>query len=542
MRQLIAALLCLIAVPAWSGTAKGKKLIEYGWDVPSTEYVRQNVREMEKVPFDGVVIRVSRKGQDFANTDSFGWAVFSPIKLNWDDLKHGVGDLKATKFKRFKHNFIQVTVAPGKVDWFDPQWEAVVDNVGLMARIAKQSGCKGIMFDPEMYIEQLFDYRKFKYADRNARTFKEYQAKVRERGREFMAAIQAEFPAPVILTLYGYSLPWVEIRIWSKKGLDKAGYGLLPSFYDGMLEAASPGTVFVEGYEFSYPYRRREEFVNGRNLIMDSRTICDAPAEFDKHLQVGFANWVDCGGSTTEWSVKDFSRNFYTPDEFRASVNYAMENSDKYVWVYSERLRWWNGANAPKEYVEGLALARRGPGSAAKNPRRSEATIPKAALQPGYSDDATFAEFRKTMTEVFDFPKDGWRFSRDEKNKGWIENWYEPNFDDSAWRAISIGKFWEEQGEIYDGRAWYRIKFTPPAIEPGKRVFLAVGAADETARVWLNGRAIGYHDIGADGWLTPFTMDITSELKSTAVNVLAIQVRDTGGAGGIWKSVKLMAQ
>ena len=542
MRYLIAVLMALAVTPAWSGATEGKKLIEYGWDVPSTEYVRRNVAEMEKIPFDGVVIRVSPKGQDFGSTYSFGWEVFSPTRLNWDDMRHAVDDLRAAEFGRFKHNFIQVIVAPGKIDWFDAQWSAVAHNAGLLTRVAKQSGCKGIMFDPEMYIEQLFDYNKSAYADREAHTFEEYRAKVRERGREFMRAINAEFPRPVILTLYGYSLPWVEIKIWSRKPLRKAAYGLLPAFYDGMLEAATPGTVFVDGFEFSYPYKRVEEFVNARNLIRDARAICDVPAEYDEHVRVGFATWADYNSGSIGWHPDDFTQNFYMPEGLRASVNYALERTDKYVWVYSERLRWWNGPPPPKEYVEALALARKGPGPGEKNPMRPETMIPRAALQPGYSDEATFAEFRKTMTEIFDFPKEGWRFARDEKDTGESQGWHEPGFDDTAWRAISIGKFWEEQGEIYDGRAWYRIKFTPPAVEAGKHVFLAVGAADESARVWLNGRTIGYHDIGVPGWLTPFTMDITSALKPGAENVLAIQVRDTGGGGGLWKSVKLMVK
>ena len=38
-----------------------------------------------------------------------------------------------------------------------------------------------------------------------------------------------------------------------------------------------------------------------------------------------------------------------------------IDGFDQYVWVYSERLRWWNGT-APKPYVEALALSKQGPG------------------------------------------------------------------------------------------------------------------------------------------------------------------------------------
>ena len=31
-----------------------KKLIEYGWDVPTPDFIRANIREMEKLPARGV--------------------------------------------------------------------------------------------------------------------------------------------------------------------------------------------------------------------------------------------------------------------------------------------------------------------------------------------------------------------------------------------------------------------------------------------------------------------------------------------------------
>jgi uncharacterized BrkB/YihY/UPF0761 family membrane protein len=49
-----------------------------------------------------------------------------------------------------------------------------------------------------------------------------------------------------------------------------------------------------------------------------------------------------------------------TAKQLQEWVNYALNESDRYVWVYSERLRWWDGT-PPKEYVEALALAKKGP-------------------------------------------------------------------------------------------------------------------------------------------------------------------------------------
>lgn len=166
-----------------------------------------------------------------------------------------------------------------------------------------------------------------------------------------------------------------------------------------------------------------------------------------------------------------------------------------------------------------------------------------AEEMPGYSDEQTFAEMRKTMTEIFDFPKDGWRFNIDLKNKGVTLKWHTPSFNDSKWHTISIGKFWEEQGVDYNGPAWYRMKFTAPALQPGKKVFVVVGAADDYAKVWLNGQYLGeqHLEIGV-GANTCFALDATKVIKPGKQNVLAVQVDDPGALGGLWKSVKLMVK
>ena len=162
----------------------------------------------------------------------------------------------------------------------------------------------------------------------------------------------------------------------------------------------------------------------------------------------------------------------------------------------------------------------------------------KASEVAGYSDEQTFAEMRKTMTEVFDFPKDGWKFKRDETNTGSENGWNKPAFDDSSWRAFGIGRFMEEYGEDFNGYAWYRLKFTAPAIEPGKQVFLAFGGADDSAKVWLNGLFVGEHD----GWNQPFALEVTQVLKPGQENSIAVEVKDNAGSGGIYKSVKLMVK
>ena len=55
-----------------------------------------------------------------------------------------------------------------------------------LRHIAREGGCKGILFDIEQYTFQLFNYRKQR--DAATKSWDEYAAQVRKRGREVMEA------------------------------------------------------------------------------------------------------------------------------------------------------------------------------------------------------------------------------------------------------------------------------------------------------------------------------------------------------------------
>src|SRR5436190_9762189 len=199
---------------------KKKKLIEWGWDEPDTKFMRENIEKMEQFPFDGLVFHAtSGKG------DNLAWEVWGSKKFAPDDFKQAVDDLKATKFNRFTDRFLRVNVTPAKVDWFDDEaWASVVNNFGVAAHVAKEGRCKGFMFDTEQYEGiTVFDYRKQK--DKGQKTFAEYQAKVRQRGREWAKAVNKQYPDITILMTFGYDVSLWRAKI--AKDRSTASYGLL---------------------------------------------------------------------------------------------------------------------------------------------------------------------------------------------------------------------------------------------------------------------------------------------------------------------------
>ncbi len=104
-------------------------------------------------------------------------------------------------------------------------------------------------------------------------------------------------------------------------------------------------------------------------------------------------------------------------------------------------------------------------------------------------------------------------------------------------------------------RLWYRRKFTVPKDWSGKNVLLHFGAVNWESTVWLNGKKLGEHRGGYDG----FDFDITDALKPDGEQEIVVsawnpadagtqprgkQVRKPGGifytpTTGIWQTVWL---
>ena len=76
-------------------------------------------------------------------------------------------------------------------------------------------------------------------------------------------------------------------------------------------------------------------------------------------------------------------------------------------------------------------------------------------------------------------------------------------------------------------RLWYRRYFDTPRAWIGRRVLLHFGAVDFRTKVWLNGKQIGEHRGGYDG----FTFDISDALNKAGENELLVSVWDPTDAG-----------
>jgi len=329
-----------------------KKLIQWGWGEPDSQFIRQNIEQMEQSPFDGLVFHVKTKGQE-----NLAWLAWGPRRFRLDEFQHAIDDLAATRFSRLTERFLRVNVCPGNVDWFDdPAWAVVQQNFTLAAHIARRTGCRGFMFDTEQYEGPLFNYNRQPH--RETKSFAEYQTQVRRRGRQWMEAVGGEYPEIAVLLTFGYAKAQPK-----EAGADRSTnrYGLLADFLDGMLAACPKRVTIVDAWEPAYPYKERRQFQEAFDTIKLKVPEWSAdPAKYRRHVQAGFGIWMDYDWRKQGWDVADFSRNHFTPAQFEASVRAALGVSDEYVWIYTEQPRWWTDERLPREYVEALRKGKAG--------------------------------------------------------------------------------------------------------------------------------------------------------------------------------------
>ena len=353
---VLSYLLFAPVTPAQGNTsppALEKKIIEYGWDVPTPDFIRAHIAEMEQKPFDGIIFRLQGGSNVFETTP-------------WEESKLATDleNLSATHWEKFTDNFTLMLAASNQ-DWFDDNhWNAIEHNTALVARAAKAARCVGICFDPEPYGTNPWVYNETAHHD--SKTFADYEAQTRKRGAQFIKAIERELPNPKILTFFQLSLFGDLCR--PMKPEDRAAklaphsYGLLPAFLNGMLDGAGPGVTIIDGNENAYYYSDSKSYFDVYHLITQRALHMIDPALWAKYraqIQVGQALYVDQYFGLRTMRVLG---NYMTPAEeqkwFEHNVYWALYTADRYVWCYSERMNWWTNTTVPEGAENAVRSAR----------------------------------------------------------------------------------------------------------------------------------------------------------------------------------------
>ncbi len=359
MRIIISLLgLCVWLMTALGTSAAQKRLIEFGWDEPDTAFMREHWEEMERSPFDGCIFHIDAR-KPAGGKSRFTWEAWGNRSYTEEELRPGVDELKAAKFRRFTQNFLRFNTTPARLDWFDDH-TAILNNARLAAWAAREGKCKGVAFDIEQYEGQLFDYRKQK--DAKAKGWECYAAQARQRGREVMKAFQKGYPGLTVFLTFGYSLPWTESSS-GRGSLADCHYGLLAPFLDGMVESAKGQTRLIDGHESSYGYKDPSRFPIAYSAMKeDLLPIVNDPLKYHQVFSFGFGLWLDQDWRKLGWDENDLSKNYFPPEVFEASLGQALLVADEYVWIYTETPRWWSAeghaTKLPPAYEAAVRRAR----------------------------------------------------------------------------------------------------------------------------------------------------------------------------------------
>ena len=553
-----------------------KKIIHYFQYWPDAAYCRANVREMERLPFDGIAIWPTAEIDGKREKLWFRW--FNPERIPEAMVADTIRDLKATEFRKFTDNFLQMAAQCGPLGapgwWDDDAWEAITANMSLAARIARDCGLQGIMLDVEQYGAapgphmERFNYPRAHAEEKkllaggkidSVHTWEEFAAGARRRGRQIMAAMCEVYPDITLMSILGFHDAAKrggqnrDADAWERDGLPVSYYALLAPFTDGLMEGAAEEATIIDGAESAYAYKVNRQFVERRATIKNAFDVSVVPELYKNRMGVAFGLMLDYGFHGRGWHTDpgDWHRNHFSPADFGNALHFALLNSDRYVWVYSELdgavflenvYGYWQDPEeharptVPEEYLLEMRRAREPRDLGAGSDHSTFGDIPnrKKAI---YGKEL---ETVLTATEkVFALPKDGWRFKMDWENLGPGQLWYLPATPMDDWILIETEAFWGSKGGT--GAGWYRRDIDVPVLPEGERVYLHFGAVDEQMILWIDGEYAGDYDRDPDkGWDQPFAIDVTGKL-TTGKHHLAVRVHNAIAAGGVWKPVSIRA-
>lgn len=340
---------------AWSSEplspAIRKKIIEFGWDNPTPEYLDQNLEQIEMyVPHDGIGIKVQKNITlpDGKRTSS-QYYNFTKIPFQREWYEADIEHLKKVHARagHLKYNFLNTSASSftGEFDLFDDEfWGVVCDKFAIFAWVAKQGGCKGICLDLEDYGNQ----QVWSYRPSCGHSFQEAWEKARFRGRQWMNAVAGEYPD---ITLFFYF--WLDLFLGYADDspdrfarLESCPNGLLAAFMNGIYDVLPSEAKIVDGME-AYGYDAHTLTDYHRMLALRKERFPKLLTD-ENRLKFLTRGSFACATHMKEYyddkgKFQDFCKeeNMTMLEFFRRNFSRAVQFSDEYVWTWSNNRKWF---------------------------------------------------------------------------------------------------------------------------------------------------------------------------------------------------------
>ena len=335
---------------------------------PTPRFLAENPGYLANHPFDGVTVPLMiddaylRSQGVFGGPHAFQWIGMSSLPIPWSAVEQSVAYLKQVQWGNVTDNFLWVGVQNLTNDswedgdaayWVDPEsqadWDVVVANAAVAARAAREGGLKGFLVDTEQYT-------KYPTAERPEYPFGLGSAATwRERGRQWIEAVQGEFPDIELQFFFS----------WGEEYVAWPNYHNLVPFMDGVLAGIRDPARIIHAWESSFWWGQaraippgsnqftiydadRDPYVAARDQIRNVwRGVSEDPAKYDDFVDVGMAAWFDSDpwnlwpgwpsgylGETVNWGRTAW------PGMPWSNVANTLAYSDKYVWTWSSNTHY----------------------------------------------------------------------------------------------------------------------------------------------------------------------------------------------------------
>ncbi|HET7116023.1 MAG TPA: hypothetical protein VFI29_06010 [Hanamia sp.] len=309
-----------------------KKLIEFGWDFPNISFLKANISQMEKAPFDGVVF-------------SFDFDIYNAFDTTqYPDSKFQYNDLSQIHWKKFTDNFLLVRGASYTgAHWLDDKsWLKIIENLKKVSEALKISKAKGIGFDAEYYYKDpSLNPWLYKSSLYNNLSYQEVGKVVRKRGEQFIQALQTNKPDIKILSFWLLLLPYFQSV---NQPIAETGMALYPFFVEGMLEGKNKTSEIIDGNENSYGFQKAETYITSAENLRDIGSKMISKSLLPEFNQISYAQAIYFDLLYAKLPQYDKGFDKQTKERWLADNLYnAYKTTDKYVWFYNERINWWKG-------------------------------------------------------------------------------------------------------------------------------------------------------------------------------------------------------
>jgi len=347
--------------------------------VPSHDYIA-------KLPFSGFVM----VGNSYTDLVMQKGRVLTYKKI-WDEVK------EMKNLYPNKEMFLQVNIHFPADFWDDKAWNQVSQNFAIVAKVAKELGFKGIVFDDEPYSKEAHKMINFKFpttkeiqrnpkkysswetkgskidwvdkeAYRNPKySFKEHIEKVTARFNHIMQNMLHNYPDLTILVYLGPSMSHEN----SNKNYPiviNMGQPCIHEFHGAIFTGLKQGLSLQaslhdmgESYKyrqnkhFGYAYQwRKFDIANDKYNNLDANYHWVVPkserASWSTEVNVGFM--VSNLGQKSNYEEYN-TLNHSSREDIGETLKKALKFSDKYVIYYSKNQNWLNPASKKYQLQKG---------------------------------------------------------------------------------------------------------------------------------------------------------------------------------------------